>query len=173
MISRAAFYWLAGAATLVMTYGGFHVKKSGELNLKHFTASEFGIWWPSMSTELVHKLDVLRDAIGIPIIISPAFGALGRVMGEDEGSQHNVTKWGEVRAADIMFPTAGKADLERIYMAALNAGFTGIGAYPDWKPHVGLHVDVRVDRIPGHPATWSGIKTAQGQKYFAIEQAFV
>jgi len=151
--------------------------------MKHFSASEFGAWFPMMNDSLLVKLDALREAWGDPIMISPALGAIGRTYPPGHSnylSRHNITKYGEVQAIDIM-PLIKTIDgnrgcdsfeLRMAFNMAKDVGFTGIGVYPDWLPHAGLHVDVRDDHKAGFPATWSGIKTAQGQKYYGVERGF-
>ncbi|MDX8400894.1 MAG: hypothetical protein R8K20_11715 [Gallionellaceae bacterium] len=159
-------------------------KQTDRIGLRYFSALEFGSWWPLMSIVLLQKLDALREAWGDSIIISPAMGSLGRPYPPGHSnwsSRHNITKYGEVQAADIM-PQVTEADgtkrslnkqeLKAFYNMAVAVGFTGVGAYPDWVPYAGLHVDVRDDRSAGDPATWSGIKTAAGQEYFGVERAF-
>ena len=132
--------------------------------LRYFQPSEFREWWPLMSTELLNKLDEFRHRLGVPVTISPASGALGRKLGAST-SQHNVDLWGEVRAVDVMF---NGVSLERAYEVAKQVGFTGIGAYPDWQPSPGLHLDVRQAPL----ALWSGIKEGGKQVYKGISEAF-
>lgn len=132
--------------------------------LRYFTPGEFREWWPMMSTELLNKLDEFRHRLGVPVTISPAQGALGRKLGTSL-SQHNVDLWGEVRAVDVMF---SGVSLERAYEVAKAVGFTGIGAYPDWQPSPGLHLDVRQAPL----ALWSGIKENGSQVYKSITEAF-
>lgn len=134
------------------------------LELDHFTPEEFGQWWGRMSPELLRKLDAFRDRWGAPVVISPAQGGLGRHQGPDGTSQHNVDRWGQVRAVDV-FPkvpagAAGyrymtkQADRRRAFEIAQAVGFTGIGLYTDTQPGNMLHVDVR----PGPTvATWSRV----------------
>jgi len=175
---------LAGYAVLGLAFYGFkYQQKSGDNPMNYFSPSEFGAWFPMMNPELLKKIDALRGAWGDTIVISPAMGSIGRTYPPGHSnydSQHNVTKWGEVRAIDIM-PLISTIDgkrsldsfeLRMVYNMAKDIGFTGIGVYPDWNPHAGLHVDVRADRTAGNPATWSGIKTAKGQKYFGVERGF-
>jgi len=134
-------------------------------NLKYFEPSEFGPWWLLMSRDLLLKLDAFREAWGAPVMLSPAQGGLGRE--DDSDSQHNLSKWGEVRAADIM--PAGMntaADRRRAVAIARSVGFTGIGVYPSWKPYPGIHVDVRKPKFTGHVATWSQL--ASGARYGPI-----
>lgn len=135
-----------------------------------------------MDAKLLLGLDELRERSGYYIMISPASGALGRE-GDEEKSWHvprGLT--GTIHAADIMpykmvdgvKTGLSKPELKRFYELARSFNvFSGIGAYPDWKPFAGLHLDTRTDRMPESPALWSGIKTAQGQKYFEIGRAFV
>lgn len=146
--------------------------------LKHFAPSEFGIWWPLMSADLLQRLDALRERRGTPIIISKANGALGRDDAPDDGSQHNVLKWGEVRAVDF-FATV-PADNERgwdyirsaydraqLYNDMKAVGFTGIGLYTDTVPGNMAHGDVRTDRTADNPAKWARV----GGKYTGINEA--
>lgn len=146
-------------------------------DLRHFKASEFGVWWPLMSTDLLVKLDAFREAWGDEVAISPATGALGRNIRDEEpkaASQHNVLRWGEVRAADIMpKDMLTSADRRRAVQVARQVGFTGIGVYPGWEPSPGLHLDVRRDRTAANPSTWSGIKVAGITGYFGIERGLV
>ena len=126
------------------------------IDLQHFTPQEFGDWWPLMSVDLLQKLDLFRAILGEPVDISPVDGALGRHGGQSDTSQHNVDRWGEVRAADVM---PRNVDLGTAYQAALEAGFTGIGLYPEANPRPMLHLDVReADTV----AQWSGFRAGSG-----------
>lgn len=126
-------------------------------NMKHFKPKEFGFWWPLMSKKLLVKLDAFREAWGAPVIISSHPEALGREDPESN-SQHNVLKWGEVRAVDI-FPQGmdSQADRQRAYDIAKDVGFTGIGLYTDTQPQNMLHLDVRDNKQEGMPATWARV----------------
>jgi len=149
-----------------------------DLNLKHFSPREFGIWWPSMNSDQLLKLDhfaaLLAAAIpGAHVMISPSLGALGRPanIGSNGGSSmHNVTKWGTVRASDVMpyvvEPDGSKRSLSpweirKAVELAAQAGFGGIGVYPDWQPFAGMHLDNR-QRINGHIARWGMMLDANG-----------
>lgn len=138
------------------------VKTVNKPALKYFKPTEFGLWYPLMSNELLQKLDAFRAAWGYPVVVSSAHGAIGRE-GDGDSSQHNVTRWGEVRAIDVFPKTAsggyitGPADRARAYEIAKQVGFTGIGLYTDTSPGNMLHVDVRKDKSPGAPATWSRV----------------
>lgn len=142
-------------------------------HLYHFVETEFGEWHLMMSPRLLVCLDILRHRWGKKISISPAEGSLGRRLGPQNTSQHNVDVWGEVRAADVM--PAGiitDADAYAFYVLATECGFTGIGVYPSWQPNPGFHLDVRTDRKPGDPATWGGVLDATGRQiYVSVNQA--
>jgi hypothetical protein len=135
-------------------------------SLRYFEQSEFGEWWPHMSTELLTKLDDFRHRLtllmgfDVPVHISAASGSLGRHAGASL-SQHNVDMWGEVRAADVM-PEGVPLDIA--YQVASEVGFGGIGVYPDWLPLPGLHLDVR----SGPLALWSGYLENEKQVYGPI-----
>ena len=126
--------------------------------LYYFEPDEFREWYFDMSPRLLVMLDTLRHQWGRVIEVSPADGALGRRMGESL-SQHNVAKWGEVRAVDI-FPEGVETmqQAENFWMAARAVGFTGIGLYPDALPSTMFHLDVRIDRKPGNPASWGALR---------------
>ena len=142
--------------------------------MKYFRPTEFREWWELMSIDLLEVLDDFRDIWGAPVMISPHADALGRHGGRDDLSQHNVDKWGAVRAADVFpmglgdaSPTFASAHalgtvtsygFIRAYDAAKRAGASGIGFYPGTTPGPMMHLDVRTDRTPDNPATWSRIK---------------
>lgn len=133
------------------------------MHLDHFSPYEFRDWWPLMSPKLLVNLDAFRETLGQRVRISKANGALGRHMGMSR-SQHNVDKWGEVRAVDIMLPDTD--DLVAAYDLALTLElFSGVGVYPEWKPYHGLHLDVRSNRKPQSPATWGMLKDEFGNQY--------
>lgn len=154
--------------------------------LEFFTPEEFGPYWRLMDHGLLVKLDAFRKALGYPVMISPASGAIGRpvlidgkaVNAEDANSNtwHNWVKRGRVMAVDLMpMPPGGAtpAERRRWFEVAKQVGFTGIGIYPHWEPRPGIHVDVRTDRPEGQPATWAGIPGPDGvQTYFGIERGF-
>jgi hypothetical protein len=148
--------------------------------MAYFVAEEFRGWEPRMDDDLKDKLDEFRGALGYPVRVSPAEGAIGRRQGPAGTSQHNVDRWGEVRAIDVMPTPTGpdgapramtKAEAEHAKAVAERVGFTGIGVYPGWQPFPGLHLDTRRDRAPGDPATWAGIpEPGGGQTYVAMDR---
>lgn len=137
--------------------------------MKYFKPSEFVVaeedWWPYMHVGVLSGLDRFRGEWGAPVLISPAPGSLGRRLGADRKSRHNIDLWGLVMAADVMLPDMKTADdRKRARDCAEKAGFDGIGVYPEWQPHQGLHVDMR-----DAPARWAHMDGA----YVDINQAFV
>jgi len=136
----------------VAVFIGYRIMSRPKLD--HFTASEFGVWYPLMNADLLTKLDLFRKLWGAPVVISSAEGGIGRHDGEDGTSQHNVDRLGEVRAIDV-FPKVQTAsgyryietgeELKRAYQIALEVGFEGIGVYTDTQPGHMLHVDTRID----------------------------
>ena len=151
--------------------------------MRNFTEAEFRGWYPYLHPLLKERLDDYRDERGDSVMISPVDGALGRRLDPNNPayrSRHNIELWKLVMAADVMPLVGGQSipseDLEREYEIAREVGFTGIGAYPDWKPHPGLHLDVRDNRQVGYPATWSGLKVEEDgrmvQRYFGIDKAW-
>ena len=148
------------------------------IDLRYFTPDEFREWWPQMSPRLLVMLDVLRHQWGQPIEISPADKAIGRKAGASL-TQHNIDKWGEVRAVDI-FPAGVTTvdEAERFWALIKRVGFTGRGVYPDALPSVMFHVDVRVDRNPGEPAEWGALRRMISRpaedddwRYVSVEEA--
>lgn len=108
----------------------------------YFKPSEFSGWYDQLDEQLKASLDEFRRLHGRPVYVSRANGAVGR---EDESrSQHNVARWGSVRAVDV-FPRGvyTAEDAQQIYDLAVDAGFTGIGIYPQWNGGIGFHLDVR------------------------------
>lgn len=135
-------------------------------------------WWPFMSVRLLVLLDTFRFIYGVPCRISPHPRALGRRLGDgpdDSFSQHNIDRWGEIRAADVLpqgMTTVGHA--RKAVSIAHEIGITGVGIYPHWKPTPGVHLDVRGDEAPGDPALWGGVNDDEGnQVYVALDRALV
>lgn len=143
------------------------------IDLRHFTTESFRGWGFVMSVRLLILLDAFRGQWGHPVIASPAKGAIGRHNGPDGTSQHNIDRWGEVRAIDIMpYNMNTEDDAREAVNKALGVGFTGVGIYPDWQPMPGMHVDVRTTRNADNPATWAGIDSPDGQIYVGLKQGY-
>lgn len=139
---------------------------------EHFEDQEFGQWLNRMSARQVTLLDVLRFRLGRPMIISTHPDALGRNLGPDEESAHNVDYWGEVLATDIFIPgVAYREQAEAVIGEARDIGFTGIGLYTDTfydgKKMPMFHFDCRPTHKMGEPATWGRVS----RKYVSINQA--
>lgn len=126
-------------------------------------------WYPKLSEELKIKLDLFRFRVGT-VQISPHKDAVGRDDLTD--SQHNINKWGEVRAVDVM-PTMIKCYETMLHALemAQECGFKGIGIYPDWAPYPGLHLDVRHGRNFDDPAIWAAIEVDRKQKFVSLDEA--
>lgn len=138
--------------------------------LDYFEDDEFQGWAPQMAAELKVKTDLFRHLWGAPVRVSPAAGAVGRHGGG--ASQHNIDRWGEVLAVDLL-PSGirTREDAHRAIETARQCGFRGIGFYPHWNPSPGLHVDTRRGRKMADPALWGGVATPEGQKYVSLSEA--
>lgn len=144
---------------------------------RYFAAREFGAWLNRVHPALLFALDVLRDTLGSPVVISPAAGSLGRRLG-GSSSLHNVDVFGMVYAADVLLPMAW--GVGEGFDAARNLRlFSGIGVYPFWKPRPGLHLDVRhlsamnpsKGATPLRPATWGAVLGAGGRQEYVSAAA--
>ncbi len=143
-----------------------------------FSRDEFRAWADTMHPALAFALDVLREKLGSPVVISPAAGSLGRWGGTSK-SLHNIYVHGKVHAADVLLPMAWGAAWGFEAARELRL-FSGIGVYPFWKPRAGLHLDVRhlsprnpsKGATPLEPATWGGVPGAGGrQEYLSAAAA--
>ena len=144
---------------------------------RFFAPHEFGAWLNRIHPALLFALDVLRDTLNAPVVISPAPGALGRRLG-GSSSLHNVDVFGMVYAADVLLPLSwGVGDG---FEAARDLRlFSGIGVYPFWKPRPGLHLDVRhlsamnpsKGSTPLSPATWGAVPGAGGRQEYVSAAA--
>lgn len=145
-----------------------------ELELRYFMSREFQGHWERINVDLLVGLDEFRHQWGAPVRVSPAPGAIARFDGAGGTSQHNVDRWGETRAVDVMpYGITSRIDFLRAVDIARGVGFTGIGVYPDWKPLPGLHLDWRDDRTAGDPAMWGAYRPADGgpQRYVSVAAA--
>lgn len=126
--------------------------------MRFFKPAEFGEWWPLLDPHLKNVLDNFREDWGAPVRISPHPDALGRHMGPEKMSQHNVDVWKKVRAADIFPDGLTEDSFPRAYECAKSAGASGIGFYPDTHPGPMMHLDVRRSHTADRPATWCRVK---------------
>lgn len=133
--------------------------------MQHFKPEEFQGYFDKLSPDLKVKLDNLREVWNKKIYISVAPGAVGRHLGPTNASRHNVDRWKEVQAVDVM-PDGleNVSDAFMFYDMARKVGFTGIGFYPQWKPLPGFHLDVREAKF----ASWGRL----GGVYVGIQSAF-
>jgi len=131
---------------------------------QHFSAEEFREWADDMSARLVTMLDVLRFKLGSPIAVSASEYALGRELGRNDLSEHNVDHWQEVLAVDCFISGVyNRAQAESVVYEATNIGFTGIGVYSDTHNNEGeeqvmFHLGVRPTEMMGNPATWGRVE---------------
>ena len=130
---------------------------------QHFTQEEFREWAENISPRLVTMLDVHRFRLGRPIAISASEYALGRELGRNELSEHNIDHWGEVLAVDCFISgVCNRAQVEAVVYEATGIGFTGIGVYSDTHNNSGeeqvmFHLGVRPNEMMGSPATWGRV----------------
>ena len=133
------------------------------LYAQHFTQEEFREWSDDMSARLVTMLDVLRFRLGSAIAVSASEYALGREIGRNELSEHNIDHWGEVLAVDCFIGGVyNRAQVEAVVYEATGIGFTGIGVYSDTTNNQGeeqvmFHLGVRPTEMMGSPATWGRV----------------
>lgn len=132
--------------------------------MKYFKPSEFGVWFNEMDQETLKALDKFREYWGDAVTVSPAVGALGRHGGASDNSQHNVDKWGKVRAVDFFPFGLNQSNAAFALQCAKRAGFTGIGMYSDTSPSWMMHGDTRHDRTTLNPALWARVD----HKYVSI-----
>ena len=147
--------------------------------LHHFSPSEFGPnshgrtedWWPHMAPDVLVRLDVFRRLWGAPITVSGHPRALGRRLGANGGSDHNVDRHGRVNCADL-FPSGLRTqkDAIRAREIAEQIGFGSIGLYPHWSSP-GLHLGVRKGHGGNRPmATWGAIRRNDQQTYVSWDE---
>jgi len=130
---------------------------------QNFSQEEFREWSDDMSPRLVTMLDVLRFRLGSAIEISASEYALGRNLGRNELSEHNIDEWGEVLAVDCFISGIyNRAQAEEVAREAKAIGFTGIGVYSDTHNNYGedqvmFHLGIRPTEMMGSPATWGRV----------------
>lgn len=145
-------------------------------NLYYFTNHEFvrgdHDWLPEMHPRLLVLLDTFRYRWDRKVEISPHVASLGRHLGPETLSDHNVDAHGAVLAADVIpLGMETRHQASEALNIARGLGFTSIGLYPDWSPAPGLHLGVRISRRPGDPALWGGLRIAGKQEYVSLNDA--
>lgn len=134
--------------------------------LRHFKAdSKIDQWGDphQMQREILVELDNFREWLGMPIIVTSGYRAMGQ-NGQEGGSQHCLGL-----AVDIVVPSF-KGTLLDLFFDASRFHFNGIGIYKDWtyngKKTGGLHLDAR-DTLSR--AQWFCYKDPHGtQQYTAL-----
>lgn len=168
--SAPAINLIKSNSILESILGGADSVSGGGVKLRYFKSDEFGGWYEKMSPDLLLKLDEFRHQWGFPVEVSKHPDAVGREDSES-ASQHNILRWGEVRAVDV-FPKNSvggyinsAVERKRAYNIAKRVGFTGIGLYTDTIQGDMVHLDVRQAPL----AKWSRVNG----EYGAIEKVFV
>lgn len=165
-------------AQKIIKYGvGIYVSTIGakflmlNFRLKHFKLSEFRGKWIYLATGLLLRLDKFRDMLGIKVRISPAAGAMIPTSDttRKETSQHFLG-----RAIDVIIykneMLRKNLDIVDVIETAKEAGFTGIGLYPDSagdENRIRLHLDIRIAKEPGKIALW-GTTPGNDKNYVSI-----
>lgn len=148
--------------------------------MRYFKVSEFfrgGIsWYEYMSFDLLDRLDEFRLHWGNPVSISPHDDSVGRQLGSQSKSYHNIDRHGEVKAVDVMpFEMNDSVSAIEAIRLARHVGFYGIGLYPDWRigehSRPGLHLDIRpFDQY----RDWGAYRNAEGiQVYTSCYEAIL
>ena len=116
-----------------------NIQISKNFKLKEFQCKD-GSQLVKVDSQLLHKLQELRDEIGKPIIINSGYRTpeYNKKVGGAQNSYHMQGK-----AADIQVNGIKPADLAK---KAEKVGFDGIGIYKTF-----IHVDTR-----GYKARWNG-----------------
>lgn len=137
--------------------------------VKYFQESEFFGQTLYVDAEVVFALDKLREKVG-RLMISPV--GPDAIVRRKPGTWHDITGGKLSKAIDIM-PL--DASLSQLYFSAQSIPeIGGIGLYPDWKPHPGAHIDLRVRKPGGGLAEWSGVIADNGvQVYRGVDKGFV
>jgi len=130
------------------------------MHLQNFRKSEFREWYDLISPRLTTMLDILRYQTVLVVEISSHPDSIGRSLGPDKDTCHNVDRWSWVLAVDCFVgKNTSYRDAKMIINVAKSIGFTGIGIYPYWTNNYGhrqcgFHFDVRPSRNMGDPASW-------------------
>lgn len=124
--------------------GGKSVMNDFQLT-ENFNLQEFECTHPDhrhvkIDENLVHKLQKLRDMLGVPLRINSAYRCIERnkQVGGATNSQHMYGK-----AVDVSLHNVDKS-IDEVKEIAEDIGFDGIGLYRSF-----IHLDVR-----GKPARW-------------------
>jgi len=120
---------------------------------------------PFLNADVIWAIARLRRLCGQPMTPSPARGAIARTWSEH--SQHYISEERPLSTAIDLMVLEGS--LETVYNYAKDMGeIGGFGAYPQWKPHHGIHIDIR-PWVNGHQATWMAVKGKDGQVYSGLD----
>ncbi len=116
---------------------------------------------PWLDERVIWAITRLRLLTGQRMTPSPAPGAIARTW--KTKSQHYSI--GRISTAVDLFILEGT--LQTVYEAALKLPeIGGFGAYPEWKPHHGVHIDIRPRK--GRLHTWMAENKEGEQIYSAL-----
>lgn len=129
-------------------------------------------WFSLIDVRHLVMIDVTRHEHRSPIYVSPDKGAVGRRLGDDGQSWHNVDRHGLVYACDYLPDKCdNKYRAMRFFDIAESIGWTGIGLYVGWPSGTRWHLDTRTDRMPGDPALWGAIWSNGRRHDVSLEEA--
>lgn len=124
-----------------------------------------------VSWKTIDLYDTWLWTCGFEASISPAEGSTIRWPNGWNGSMTSQHFYG--RAIDVMIKILPYENVNKCLRLAATkakeAGFTGIGVYPDWKPSPGLHLDTR----PGKLAQWGAKNSKTGVQYYVGIQEII
>lgn len=117
--------------------------------LSNFSKDENWGDWTKMKARTMFGLQALREFLGCPLYILNAHATSG-----------HTTKSLHYVGAALDLHCKSRHKLLDFYLMAERMNFWGgIGVYPHWFPHPGIHIDTRSDVCYNRPgARWMGIK---------------
>jgi zinc D-Ala-D-Ala carboxypeptidase len=134
----------------------FRELESGQWRWENFEPAEFacrgepGRGSLFIGRALLDRLQALRRAVGRPMVVTSGYRSPGynaSLPGAAANSTH-----ARGLAADISMGNFF-GDEKRFYQAALDAGFTGFGFYPEYR-NIFMHLDIGPPRWWGNPTPW-------------------
>ncbi len=118
---------------------------------------------PFLDIRVIWMITRLRRLCGQAMTPSPARGAIARTW--DPQSQHHIGSVREFSTAIDLFVLEGS--LKHVYDVARDMKEVGgFGAYPQWVPHHGIHIDIRPHN---NQATWMAENEGGKQVYMGLD----
>lgn len=109
-----------------------------------------------LNIELQTKLDLYRDLLGWPVVISEGWSDGN---GHEANSEHYTMKDGKPCSDAV--DCYSRASLLWQFCCAVMAGFSNIGVYPNWRVK-GLHLGIRKGDVE---KKWIGLGSGSSQQY--------